>query len=99
MVWGLAVLMLGLKLGVKEGFAEPPVWLYLVLGWFGVVVFWQSWEALPTSSLLFVILGGVVYSLGVFFYRWRKLPYSHSIWHLFVLGGSTLHFFSILLMV
>jgi hemolysin III len=99
LVWGLAVVMLVLKLSVKEGFAKPPVWLYLLLGWFGAMVFWQSWNDLPTRTLVFVILGGLVYSLGVVFYRWRDLPYSHSVWHLFVLGGSILHYFSILLMV
>jgi hemolysin III len=99
LVWGLALVMLILKLTLKSSFEKPPVWLYLVLGWFGAVVFWQSWDALPDRTLVFVILGGAVYSLGVIFYRWRKLPYSHSIWHLFVLGGSTLHYFSILLLV
>lgn len=99
LVWGLAVVMLVLKLSVKEGFAKPPVWLYLLMGWFGAMVFWQSWNVLPTRTLVFVILGGLVYSLGVVFYRWRDLPYSHSVWHLFVLGGSILHYFSILLMV
>lgn len=99
LIWGLSVVMLVLKLTLKESFEKPPVWLYLVLGWFGAVVFWQSWNVLPTRTLIFVILGGAVYSLGVIFYRWRKLPYSHSVWHLFVLGGSTLHYFSILFMV
>jgi len=99
LVWGLALVMLILKLTVKKGFERPPVWLYLALGWFGAVVFWQSWHALPGRTLVFVILGGAVYSLGVIFYRWRKLPYSHSIWHIFVLGGSILHYFSILLLV
>jgi hemolysin III len=99
LVWGLALVMLILKLTVKKGFERPPVWLYLALGWFGAVVFWQSWDALPDRTLVFVILGGAAYSLGVIFYRWRKLPFSHSIWHIFVLGGSTLHYFSILLMV
>lgn len=99
LVWGLGVVMLILKLTLKDSFEKPPVWLYLVIGWVGAVVFWQSWDALSSRTLLFVILGGAVYSLGVIFYRWRELPYSHSIWHLFVLGGSILHYFSILLMV
>lgn len=99
LVWGLALVMLVLKLTLKDSFSKPPVWLYLVLGWLGAVVFWQSWEALTPRTLILILAGGAAYTLGVIFYRWRKLPYSHSIWHLFVLGGSTLHYFSILLLV
>ncbi|MBN1264198.1 MAG: hemolysin III family protein [Anaerolineales bacterium] len=98
-VWGIALIILVLKLGIKKGFEKPPVWLYLALGWFGTVVFWQGLNSISTSSFLYLLLGGVVYSLGVVFYRWRSLPYSHAIWHLFVLGGSVLHYFSILEMV
>ena len=43
--------------------------------------------------------GGVVYSLGVIFYLWERIPYNHAIWHLFVLGGTALQFFSVLFYV
>jgi hemolysin III len=43
--------------------------------------------------------GGIAYSVGVIFYAWRRLPYSHAIWHGFVLAGSALHFFAVLLYV
>ncbi len=46
-----------------------------------------------------MILGGVTYTLGVIFYAWRKLPYNHAVWHVFVLAGSSLHFCAIMLYV
>jgi len=45
------------------------------------------------------VLGGLAYSLGVIFYKWRTLPYSHAVWHLFVLAGSIFHYFSVLALV
>jgi hemolysin III len=48
------------------------------------------------GGLVLLLLGGAMYTLGVLFYVWRTLPYSHAIWHVFVLAGSVLHYFSIL---
>jgi len=96
LMWGLTLVMLVFKLVMKKRFEKPPVWLYLAMGWFGAVLFWQGYDSISSASLLFLLLGGLAYSLGVVFYRWRSLPYSHAIWHLFVLGGTVLHFFSVL---
>jgi hemolysin III len=95
-IWGLALMGLALKVGFKTRFEKPPVWLYLVMGWAGVIVFWQGMGKMSTASIVFLLLGGAAYSLGVIFYRWRTLPFSHAIWHLFVLAGSVFHFFSVL---
>ena len=98
-MWSTAVVMLVLKLALKKHFSKPPVWLYLLLGWMGVIVFWRGWDDIGQMSLVFLLLGGAAYSLGVIFYKWRTLPYSHAIWHLFVLAGSVFHYFSVLVMV
>jgi len=95
-MWGFALVGLILKLGFKNRFEKPSVWLYLMMGWAGVIVFWQGMQQMPTTSIIFLLLGGLAYSLGVIFYRWRQLPFSHAIWHLFVLGGSVFHYFSII---
>jgi len=85
-----------LKMGFKTRFEKPSVWLYLAMGWAGVIVFWQGMQRMSTLSIVFLLLGGAAYSLGVFFYRWRSLRFSHAIWHLFVLAGSIFHYFSVL---
>ena len=99
LVWGLALVMLILKLVLKSQFIKPPVWLYLIVSWLGVIVLWQALGRIRFPSPLFLLLGGAAYSLGIVFYRWRSLPYSHAIWHLFVLGGSVLHYFAVLNLV
>jgi len=48
------------------------------------------------GGIALLIVGGLVYTLGVIFYAWEKLPFNHAIWHLFVLGGSICHFFAVL---
>ena len=70
--------------------------LYLVLGWMVVFAAKSIIKGLPGLSLLFLFLGGVFYSIGVIFYSMKKVKYAHGIWHLFVLAGSTAHFFAVI---
>ena len=95
-IWGLSILGLILKLGFSSRFEKPTVLLYLLMGWAGLVVFIQAGNVIGKLSMIFLLIGGAFYTLGLIFYRWKKLPYSHAIWHLFVLGGSIFHYFSVL---
>jgi hemolysin III len=95
-IWGLSTLGLVMKLGFKNKFEKPSVVLYLAMGWFGAVVFYLTSGTVGNQSLFLLLLGGVFYSVGVIFYRWRSLPFSHAIWHVFVLCGSISHYFSVL---
>lgn len=98
-IWGLSILGLILKLGFSSRFEKPTVLLYLLMGWAGLVVFIQAGNVIGKLSMIFLLIGGAFYTLGLIFYRWKKLPYSHAIWHLFVLGGSIFHYFSVLQLV
>jgi hemolysin III len=66
------------------------------MGWLGILIFKQLYDTIPFSSFVFLILGGVFYTAGTFFFIKDKTRYFHSIWHLFVLAGSTAHFFSVI---
>ena len=70
--------------------------LYVVMGWTGIVVFRPLLAGVGAGGAALVFGGGVVYTLGIVFYSWQRLPYHHAIWHLFVLGGSLLHFLAVL---
>ena len=96
LVWGIALAGIGAKTLFTRYFRKPTPWLYILMGWLGVIGIGRALTAIPLRSLLLIATGGVIYTLGVLFYAWRKLPYNHAIWHLFVLGGSTCHYLAVL---
>ena len=104
-VWGLAASGIGVKLlafltqrsNVYERFAFI---FYLILGWLPILwVGREVLDALMPMGFALLVAGGVSFSVGVIFYLWRHFPYGHAVWHLFVVGGATFHYFSIYLYV
>ncbi len=95
-VWGLALLGIAFKTVFIGRYEKLATVAYVLMGWLVVVAFKEMLVAIPPGGVAWLMAGGVVYTLGVLFYAWQKLPYNHAIWHLFVLGGSTCHFFAIL---
>lgn len=95
-VWVVAALGILLRLRVGERFQGAALWLYLAMGWSAVLALGPLTQRLDDSGLALVVLGGAAYSVGVVFYAWRRLPYNHLVWHLFVMLGSGLHYFAML---
>ena len=98
-VWGLSFAALIAKLVFTKRFVKPPVWLYVVMSWFALIIFNQIMRDIGSASLTFLLIGGAFYTSGILFYLWRKMPFAHAIWHLFVIGGSVFHFFSVMQLV
>ena len=98
-VWTLALAGSALELGLLKRYHKLAVLLYVGMGWIGMIAFKPLSEHLQTGGMLLLIGGGVAYTLGVPFYLWRRLPYHHALWHMFVLAGSVLHFLAVLLYV
>jgi hemolysin III len=95
-VWLLAVAGVILKCCFVYRFKRLSLTIYLGMGWLCVLIGRDMYATLSGASLIFLALGGLAYTLGVIFYVWDRLPYNHAIWHLFVITGSTMHFFSVL---
>jgi len=95
-IWTVAIIGVIIRSIYLTRFRKLMMWLYLAMGWLFVVAIGPMMKNLPPISLLFLVLGGVMYSIGVIFYAWRNLKYGHGIWHLFVLAGSIMHFFSVI---
>ena len=70
--------------------------LYLLMGWLVVFASKQLAARLPDIGLTFLVLGGLFYTLGIFFYVWKSRQYTHAVWHFFVLSGTVMHFFAVL---
>ncbi|MBE3091372.1 MAG: hemolysin III family protein [Candidatus Atribacteria bacterium] len=69
---------------------------YVVMGLLVVIAIKPMIQMLPRGMIIWLFIGGACYILGILFYLWKRLPYHHPIWHLFVLGGSISHFLGIL---
>lgn len=97
-VWSMAVVGILFKVFFTGRFAVLSTVAYVGMGWLGVVAFKPLVEALPIGAIVWLVLGGVLYTVGTVFYH-RRLRYSHALWHLFVLAGSVCHFIAIALYV
>lgn len=95
-IWGLAIFGFVYKLSALRKYKKISLFLYILMGWVIVIAAKPMWESLSAEALLFIGIGGLLYTLGTYFYANDKIPYNHAIWHLFVLGGSAFHFFAIL---
>ncbi len=99
LIWGLALVGIALQ-GVLIRYGPLVTALpYLAMGWVAVVAIKPILAAVAPGGLALLAAGGVAYTLGSVFYVWRRLPYHHAIWHIFVLAGGVLHFFAILFYV
>jgi hemolysin III len=98
-VWTLALLGSALELGLLRRYHKLSVLLYVGMGWIGMIAFEPLSRHLQSGGIALLISGGLAYTLGVPFYLWRKLPFHHTLWHVFVLAGSVLHFLAVLLYV
>lgn len=96
-VWGLAVA--GIALKVFNGLAYPKLStaIYLLMGWLVVIAVEPLMARLPTAGLLWLVAGGLAYSVGVVFFALdSRLKYGHFTWHVFVMAGTVCHYFAVL---
>lgn len=92
LIWGTALLGIGLKCVVPGRFDRLAVGLYLALGWSGTLALPDLTTHLPPAALHLILAGGIVYSLGVVFHLWERLKFQTAIWHAFVVTGAALHY-------
>jgi len=94
-VWGIAAFGLILKLFFTGRFDNLSTFLYLAMGWLALIPYSELIAALDSAAMVWLIAGGISYTVGVLFYAIERIPYNHFIWHLFVLGGASCHFFMV----
>ena len=94
-VWGLAVAGAIFKSFMTARLAFLAPVFYLALGWLIVVDLEGVLMMVPHHGVLWLFAGGLCYTVGIFFYAIERIPFNHAIWHLFVLAGSTCHYFAV----
>ena len=98
-VWGLTLIGTVLQLSPARKIKALMVTLYLLMGWVVVIAAKPLLANLDSAGLSLLLAGGLAYTGGVVFYVNKRIPFNHAIWHLFVLAGAILHYFSILFYV
>ncbi len=98
-MWTLVVAGIIFKLFFVDRFNLLSTAIYVGMGWVAIFLLVPLYQALSLEVLAYLLAGGICFTSGVAFYLWKKLPFSHAIWHVFVIGGSAFHFAGIYLYV
>lgn len=93
-----AIVIFGAIMKIRSPNRQPKwmVGLYLIMGWTLLFILPAMLRNISARGMWFILAGGLSYSLGVIFYLWRRMKFSHAIWHLFVIGGTVCFFFAVL---
>jgi hemolysin III len=99
LVWGIAAVGIVLKVWFVGRFPIASTIVYVAMGWLAIIAVKPILAMVPLAGVLWLLAGGLLYTAGVGFFAWEKLPYHHAIWHLFVLGGSVCHYIAVVRVV
>ena len=99
LLWGLTITGVVFKIFFVNRFNILSTIIYVLMGWMLVWSGKDFFKEMPISVVLLIIIGGLLYSIGVIFYLWRKWFWHHAIWHLFVLAAAICHYVAVLITV
>jgi len=99
LAWGLAAVGIAFKILATGRFAILSTLAYVLMGWLCIVAVKPMFVLLSPGALALLGAGGVLYTAGIVFYNSKRVPYSHAVWHLFVVAGSVCHYLAIVLYV
>jgi hemolysin III len=95
--WGIALIGVVLKLAFFHRWQALGFVLYLAQGWLGVVAAWPLIQSLPVTTLVLIVVGGLIFTLGTIFHHRDHLPFSRAIWHGHVLAASATHYVAVIM--
>jgi hemolysin III len=95
-VWTLAIVGITLKINKRTRHSRITIVLYVLMGWLAVVAVKPIVMLIPMPGVLLILAGGLAYTGGLAFFAAQRIRYNHFIWHLFVIAGTTCHFFAVL---
>lgn len=94
-MWGIALIGITYKLFALKKFKLLSTMIYLAMGWLAIFKIKTFYFHLPLQASIWILVGGLFYSLGTIFYTMEKMKYHHAIWHVVVFFGSASHFIAI----
>jgi hemolysin III len=99
LVWGLSVFGILWKLFHIGRFQIVSTLVYVGMGWLALIAIKPLMSAVPPTGMVWLVAGGLFYTVGVLFFAMKRVPYNHAIWHVFVMAGSICHYFAVVLYV
>jgi len=99
LVWTLAVCGIVCRIVLAERSNRFMVALYVAIAWIAIIAVKPIFATVPLGGLTWIGAGGLAYMTGLVFFAWDRLPFSHTIWHLFVMAGSGCHYFAVMFYV
>src|ERR1700742_1029745 len=99
LVWTFAITGIIFKFIHGDRFKVLSTIGYVALGWVAVIAIKPLFAAVPIGGMAWILAGGLFYTVGVIFFAWKRLPFSHAVWHVFVMAGSICHYIAVLLYV
>ena len=98
-VWTLAICGIVCRIALDERSKGITVGLYVAVAWIAIIAVKPIFTTIPLGGLAWIGAGGFSYMTGLIFFTWRRLPFHHTIWHLFVMAGSACHYFAVMFYV
>jgi hemolysin III len=95
LVWGIAIFGITWKIVAASRWPAVSIASYLLMGWLAVIAIKPLMAAVHFGGIVWLLAGGLTYTLGTLFYGWKKLPYHHAVWHVLVIAGSICHYLAI----
>ncbi len=95
-IWTLAIVGITLKIRKRTRHSRITIVLYVIMGWLAIVAVKPMVMLIPVPGILLIFAGGIAYTGGLAFFATERIRYNHFIWHLFVIAGTTCHFFAVL---
>jgi len=95
-VWSVALVGAAMKLAFPRRWESITIAMYLGLGWSILIAINPLLQSVSLNSLILIAAGGVIYSIGVVFHLWERLPYQNAIWHWLVLAAAVCHYIAVL---
>jgi hemolysin III len=99
LAWGIALAGIVYKAFFLGRFPLLSTLMYVLMGWLGLIAVRPLVSSLPLAAIVWFLAGGLAYMGGTYFYHSRRIPFGHTVWHVFVLAGSLCHFLAIALYV
>ncbi|CAL28576.1 PAQR family membrane homeostasis protein TrhA [Staphylococcus carnosus] len=96
LLWGITIWGILYKAIAEKVNPKLSLFMYLIMGWVGIIYIPIIWKEASWQFMMFILLGGIAYTIGAWFYAQKNRPYFHMIWHIFIVIASLCHFVGIL---